>query len=201
MFFKKEDIKAKIKGIILDERDNDIVFILAAKGMGKINLLSEIYDSESANEDIIIADGKRVRNASSCLSKCYIDGIFKYIEKDNTRETKKRFIQQLPKKKISMKRRIAFLQSIEKIGISEFSLWLSDLSPRELKEIYISVAGETLQLIFQRLKRTCDEVKTKQLTCLIPIIGSILFSIGKNMLLIWIKSSKELNVRTLGSLI
>ncbi len=143
MFFKKEDIKAKIKGIILDERDNDIVFILAAKGMGKINLLSEIYDSESANEDIIIADGKRVRNASSCLSKCYIDGIFKYIEKDNTRETKKRFIQQLPKKKISMKRRIAFLQSIEKIGISEFSLWLSDLSPRELKEIYISVAGET----------------------------------------------------------
>lgn len=71
MFLKKEEIKEKIRNIILDEKDNDIAFVVASKGVGKLNLLAEIYDIESLNGDIIIANGKRINNSSSCLEKCY----------------------------------------------------------------------------------------------------------------------------------
>ena len=63
MFLKKEDIKAKIRNIILDEKDNDIAFVVAAKGVGKLDLLEEIYDHESLNTDVIVANGKRINNS------------------------------------------------------------------------------------------------------------------------------------------
>lgn len=33
MFLKKEDIKEKARNIILDEKDNDIAFVVVSKGV------------------------------------------------------------------------------------------------------------------------------------------------------------------------
>ena len=86
MFLQKDDVKEKVREIILDEHDNDIVFVVAAKGIGKLRLLEELFDIESSNREIIVANGSRIHNAASCLSKCYIDGICSYIEKHNYRD-------------------------------------------------------------------------------------------------------------------
>lgn len=152
MFLKKEDIKEKVRNIILDEKDNDIAFVIAAKGIGKINLLAEIYDVEASNRSIIIANGKRVHNSASCLSKCFIDGICSYIEKNNSPKTRENFLRQLPRGKLSTAQKISFISNAfvlkRKINITEITSYLSDLTPRQLKDIYVGIAGETPLVIF-----------------------------------------------------
>lgn len=152
MFLKKEDIKAKIRNIILDEKDNDIAFVVAAKGVGKLNLLEEIYDLESSNTDVIVANGKRINNSSSCIEKCYIDGICSYIERNDSLKTREDFLRQLPNGKLTARQRWSFLckafVSEDKRHVAKIASYLSNLSPKQLKEIYIGVAGETPLVIF-----------------------------------------------------
>ena len=152
MFLKKEDIKAKIRNIILDEKDNDIAFVVAAKGVGKLDLLEEIYDHESLNTDVIVANGKRINNSSSCIEKCYIDGICSYIERNDSLKTREDFLRQLPNGKLTARQRWSFLckafVSEDKRHVAKIASYLSNLSPKQLKEIYIGVAGETPLVIF-----------------------------------------------------
>ena len=152
MFLNKEDIKEKIQNIILDENDNDIAFIIASKGIGKLNLLGELYGLESSNKEIIIANGKRVRNSSSCLVKCYIDGICSYLEKNNSRKTRENFLRQLPRERLSITQKISLIHNAfvyrRKLKIDEVSSYLSDLSPVQLKDIYVGIAGKTPLVIF-----------------------------------------------------
>lgn len=152
MFLNKEDIKEKIQNIILDENDNDIAFIIASKGIGKLNLLGELYGLESSNKEIIIANGKRVRNSSSCLVKCYIDGICSYLEKNNSRKTRENFLRQLPRERLSITQKISLIHNAfvyrRKLKIDEVSSYLSDLSPEQLKDIYVGIAGKTPLVIF-----------------------------------------------------
>ena len=152
MFLKKEDVKEKVRDIIWDKNDNDIVFIVASKGIGKIALLKEIYNVESSNRDIIIANGKRIRNSSPCLTKCFIDGICSYLEKHNSSKTREIFLSYIPKSKPSIAQRIlsAFrpFTMRRKIQIDQISAFLEGLSLQQLKEIYVGIAGETPLIIF-----------------------------------------------------
>ncbi len=147
MFLQKDDVKEKVREIILDEHDNDIVFVVAAKGIGKLRLLEELFNIESSNREIIVANGSRIHNAASCLSKCYIDGICSYIEKHNYRDVKKKFLNLLPKGRLSALEKISFLVDVfivrRKIKVSDLITCLSDLSLKQLKEIYVGLAGET----------------------------------------------------------
>lgn len=86
MFLPKDDVKQKVKGIIMDESDNDIVFIVANKGIGKLSLLEEIYDLNSFDKNIIITNGKRVHIDGSGIKKCYIDGICLFLERNNPKD-------------------------------------------------------------------------------------------------------------------
>ena len=152
MFLNKEDIKEKIQNIILDENDNDIAFVIASKGIGKLNLLGELYGLESSNKEIIIANGKRIRNSSSCLEKCYIDGICSYLEKNNSRKTRENFLRQLPRERLSITQKISLFHNAfvyrRKLNIDEVSSYLTDLSPAQLKDIYVGIAGKTPLVIF-----------------------------------------------------
>lgn len=152
MFLKKEEIKEKIRNIILDEKDNDIAFVVASKDVEKLNLLAEIYDTESLNGDIIIANGKRINNSSSCLEKCYIDGICSYLEKNDSLKTREDFLRQLPSGKLSAAQKLAFISkafaSGGKHNIAKISSYLSGFTPKQLKEIYVGIAGETPLVIF-----------------------------------------------------
>ena len=152
MFLNKEDIKEQIHSIILDENDNDIAFLVGAKGIGKLNLLREIFELESSNKEIIIANGKRIRNLSSCLVKCYIDGICSYLEKNNSHKTRENFLRQLPREKLSLAQKISLIHNAfvyrKKLNIEEISSYLSDLGPAQLKDIYVGIAGITPLVIF-----------------------------------------------------
>ena len=132
MFFSRSDIVEKVNDIIFDGHDNDIVFIIANKGIGKIKLLNEISDMEAIHEDIIIADGNRIRRSCSCLTKCYIDGICSYIEKQNMVERLISFIDLLPKPPHSDPITEQGELDVAKISSLLFKMPLSDL-----KDIYV----------------------------------------------------------------
>lgn len=114
MFLPKDDVKQKVKNIIMDDIDNDIVFIVASKGIGKLSLLGELYDINSFNKDIIIANGKRVHIDGSSIKKCYIDGICLFLERNNSkdfvsRELYRRLLIKVFKEKIYCLTSIGFL--------------------------------------------------------------------------------------------
>lgn len=152
MFFRKDDVKLKIRNIIIDDADNDIAFVISSKGVGKLSLLAEIYDIESHNHSIIIADGKRIRGSSSCLCKCFIDGIYSYIEKHNSPKIREKFLRLLPKGKVTVTEKISFVGnafiSRRKIKIPEFASYLFDLTPKQLKDVYVGLAGATPLVLF-----------------------------------------------------
>ena len=67
MFLTAEKDKKKKKSIITDDNDNDIIFVVAHKGVGKTKLLEEIYGSVAFNRQLIVADGKRIKKNASNL--------------------------------------------------------------------------------------------------------------------------------------
>lgn len=143
MFFPRSSIVDKVNDIIFDGQDNDIVFIVANKGIGKLKLLYEISDIESINDDVIIADGQRIRRTCSCLTKCYIDGICSYIEKQNTIDRLISFIDFLPNPP-----RSDLLTDQGIIDIATITSLLFKMPLCDLKDIYVQLAGETPLIIF-----------------------------------------------------
>ena len=78
MFLTKEQIKNKVAEIVYDNVNNDIVFIVAHRGIGKTKILQELYTLISSNNQLIAADGNAIYKNVSRLKKCYIDGIVQY---------------------------------------------------------------------------------------------------------------------------
>ncbi len=121
MFVPKEDAKNQVIDIIEDDTDNDIIFIVASKGVGKLKLLNEIYNFESFHKDIVVADGKKVRCSCSCLKKCFIDGIYSYLKRNNTFQVRHKFCNLLNKYSISFPSKNKFI-FCRKFDISTIAL-------------------------------------------------------------------------------
>jgi len=155
MFLPKNEAKLKVKSIILDDIDNDVIFIVANKGVGKLKLLGEIYDIKSYKREIIIADGKRIRCACSCLTKCYIDGICSYLERHNSLITRNKFVNILPQGYMTTQRKLVFIAR-RKISVETVTSALSKLLPRELKELYIEIAEDTPLVLFVGAIKLCS---------------------------------------------
>ena len=90
MFLSNAEIKNKVKSIIADDVDNDIIFIVGNKGIGKTQLLHELYGETAFNRDVIVTDGKRISSNTSNLAKCFIEGITKYIERNNRKQIRQK---------------------------------------------------------------------------------------------------------------
>ena len=49
MFLTREQIMQKTKAIIADDVDNDVLFVVAHKGIGKTQILNEVYGTSKHN--------------------------------------------------------------------------------------------------------------------------------------------------------
>lgn len=155
MFVSKEYIKKQVIDIVQDDADNDIIFIVASKGVGKLKLLNELYDFESFQKDIVVADGKKVRCSCSCLKKCFIDGIYSYLKRNNTFKIRYEFCKLLSKYNISFQRnKFTFSR---KFNISTIALALYQLPTEVLKEVYIEIAEDTPLVLFASAITLCDD--------------------------------------------
>ena len=182
MFLSKVEIKEKVKSIILDDIDNDIVFIVANKGIGKLALLGEIYDVNVFNKDIIIANGKRIHCAGSSLKKAYIDGILLYLERNNVGKLFERvtfrnsLIQSFAKMGVKTNRThipFAFFYK-RKLDINQIIVWLSDpnISIITLKTIYMTLAGNMPLIILAEAMKFTDDDKKYLLDIVSDTIGA-----------------------------
>lgn len=138
MFVSKDEIIEKVDEIISDGKDNEIVFIVASKGIGKTRLLNEIRTYESHRKDMIIADGNRIRGSSSVLTKCFIDGICSFIEMNDPEMCINEIINYLPN---TLKTNSII--EYGKINIARLSVLLSSLSLSQLKDLFVQLAEDT----------------------------------------------------------
>ena len=157
MFISKDEIKRKVAKIVLDDKDNDIIFIVATKGIGKLKLLHEIYDKQSYSEEVIVADGKYSKGMSSSIKNAFIQGIFKYIKKNNTYGVRYVFYSALKRFNV----RVSFIKVLKrkknKNDESVIINALSYLTIDQLKALYIELADITPLIIFLTCIKLCDE--------------------------------------------
>lgn len=157
MFLSKEEIKRKVANIVLDDRDNDLIFIVATKGIGKLKLLYEIYDKQSYIEDVIVADGKYSKGKSSSIKNAFIQGIIKYIKRNNTYGVRYAFYTALKKFRV----RLSMIKVMKRNKSKKDELAITNallyLSIDQLKELYIDLAGITPLIIFLTCIKICDE--------------------------------------------
>lgn len=155
MFVSKEDVKKQVVNIVKGDADNDIIFIVASKGVGKNKLLNELYNFESFQKDIIVVDGKKVKYACSCLKKCFIDGIYSYLKRNNTFKIRREFCSLLNKYNILFQwNKFIFCR---KFDINIISLALYQLPTEILKDIYVEIAGNTPLVLFAGTITLCED--------------------------------------------
>ena len=143
MFLSNTEIKNKVKSIIVDDVDNDIIFIVGNKGIGKTQLLHELY-GETFNREVILSDGKQISCNVSNLAKCFIEGIKKYVERNNHKSIKLKLCHEIGKNNISISDTIRFLFTHHSQNdFDPLCGSLSRLSISELKNLYFQIAGGT----------------------------------------------------------
>lgn len=142
MFLPSTEIEEKVKSIILDDVDNDIIFIVGNKGVGKTQLIYELYRETSFNSEVIVTDGKHVFCNTSNLAKCFIEGIEKYVERNNSQSIRRKLCHEIGEKSIGLYNTIVFTCNKS----LNFALLLDALSRfpiSKLKSIYYKIAGAT----------------------------------------------------------
>ena len=71
MFLTREQIMQKTKAIIADDVDNDVLFVVAHKGIGKTQILNEVYGTSKHNAECIAVDGKQDKNVLFSYKKMF----------------------------------------------------------------------------------------------------------------------------------
>lgn len=149
MFLNKASIKDNIREIIWDDNDNDIIFVVASKGIGKTVLLQEIYGATAFERNIIVADGRTIIGNAVAIKKSYVEGILIYLERHNV-ASRVEFCKSLKANiNLSQKIEILILKRRKKLW-DEIVPILCQLSIQTLKEIYVSIAGNTPLIVMSR---------------------------------------------------
>jgi hypothetical protein len=158
MFLTKEEAKENIKCIIADDIDNEIVFVVAHKGVGKTELLEEIYGSASFNSQIVIADGKRIIANAPCINRCFADGILTYLSRHNSAYNRKKLCKYL---RSHISNSLAFITvARRKLKIHAIASVLCSLSLNELKNVYYNLAGNApLVIVSSAMSLTDEEIR------------------------------------------
>lgn len=158
MFLTSEEAKGKVKDIISDDVDNDIVFIVAHKGIGKTNLLQEIYGSISFNEQLIVADGKRIKIPAPTIKKCFAEGIIEYILRNNSLTNRRALCKHLESNIFNFRTvKTIMSRKIDKAGIASR---LCNFPLNKLKEIYYDIARDMpLVIISASMSLTDEEIR------------------------------------------
>lgn len=158
MFLTAEQAKIKIKSIISDDNDNDIVFVVAHKGIGKTKLLEEIYGSVAYNRQLIVADGKKIETNAPSIKRCFAEGIIAYVHQHNSSIIRRKLCNCLG-------RHISPSQAIittarRKLNTHSIASLLCSLSLNELKETYYDLAGSIpLVVVSSAMSLTDEEIR------------------------------------------
>ena len=175
-----EKARTKAKSIITDDNDNDIIFVVAHKGVGKTKLLEEIYGSVAFNRQLIVADGKRIKKNASNLKRCFAEGIIEYILQHNSSNMRRRLCNNLGHL-LSRSQTISTIAR-RKLNTQLISVLLCSLSLCQLKEIYYDLAeSNPLVLISSAMSLTDEEIyylKSLQTDPLGSIGARVTFVIG-----------------------
>ena len=155
MFLTKEQTKENVKRIIADDVDNDIVFVVAHKGVGKTELLEEIYGSTSFNNQLIIVDGKRIVANVPSIKRCFAEGILVYISRHNSAYNRKKLC-------INLGAHISKSQALititrRKLKYHAIASILCSLSLNKLKNIYFDLAGSMPLVVVSTAMSLTDE--------------------------------------------
>lgn len=155
MFYSAEQAMIKAQKIIEDDKDNDIIFVIAPKGVGKTGVLQSIYGSLSFNDKVIVSDGRSINSSSSRLKKCFAEGIIEYIRRNNSIHTRKQLCHHL-ESQMCVKRTISTIYR-RKVRTDEIASYLCELSISRLKEIYYDIAGDFPLIILSNSITLLDE--------------------------------------------
>lgn len=147
VFVTKDEIRQIANEIIIDEVNNDILFIVANKGFGKYRLIEEIYGTHY-NESVIIVNGQSF-NSDSMVKNCLMHGIFEFLRRNNTRINRNRLCNIVSNcgKKITFPRRLSFDVHI-KINKAEMESLLEPLSIHNLIDVYDEFSNNTPLVLF-----------------------------------------------------
>lgn len=157
MFLSKNEIKRKVAEIVLDDSDNDIIFIVATKGIGKLKLLSEIYDKQSCDEDVIVADGKYSSGKFSSIKNAFAEGIIKYIRKNNFNSVRLKFKNLLKRFNVRLSLIKVMKRNKNKNDELDITNALLNLTIEQLKELYFYLADKTPLIIFLTCIKLSDD--------------------------------------------
>ena len=157
MFIPREQIKKEAQRIISDSVDNDIILIVAYKGVGKAKLLKEIYGSTAYNSKLIVANGEIVKTDACSLKRCFAEGIIEYVSRNNgTAEIRKKLEAHI-NSSVYGGFRLFKPRKLQKEICYEA---LCKHSLRKLKSIYFDLAKDLpLVLISSGMVLTDEEVK------------------------------------------
>lgn len=140
MFMSKQQIIDEVKHIIADDTDNDVIFVVAQKGIGKTKLLNEIYGTIEHETDLIVADGKEISSSMSVIKRCFIEGILTYFSKNNSGQLRSTLRKYFRSKRL-LEQISLFTKG--KNRLQRLSSELSSFTYYELKSIYYDLAGST----------------------------------------------------------
>ncbi len=159
MFLEKEKIKSMVNNIIYDNVDNDVIFIVASKGIGKTAVLHEIYDKFQFDHRLIVVDGRRIVGNASSIKKCFVDGIIAFVERcDNITDRVSHCMSLRSYLGIATAFGTLF-KNRGKIRVKKLGKLLCSFPIEKLKEIYVSLAGDTpLVIISNALILSPEEI-------------------------------------------
>ena len=135
----------KTKAIIADDVDNDVLFVVAHKGIGKTQILNEVYGTSKHNTECIAVDGNRMKLCCSPIKRCFIEGIFEYISRNNSLSVRSKLCEIIGRfdhtSTMMLKNEIVFVLR-RKIHLELLTPILSAFTLRELKEVYYKIAKD-----------------------------------------------------------
>lgn len=142
--------------IIDDDIDNDIILIVAHKGVGKAKLLEEIYGSTAYNPQLIVANGKVVKTNACSLKRCFAEGIIEYISRYNKLEIRRKLNYHI-RNSLSIGMRLLASRKLQK---EVYYNALCQQSLRSLKRIYFDLAQDLpLVLISSAMLLSIEEIE------------------------------------------
>ena len=156
MFFLSEQIKKEAQHIIEDDIDNDILLVVAHKGVGKTKLLNDIYGSAAYNSNLIVATGKSVIVNKCSLRRCFAEGILEYVRRNN-----KPLVRLKLHKIINISNKF-FIRPpyLGRIPRKEYAEALCEQTINDLKRIYFDLAhGLPLIIVSSAMILTAEEIE------------------------------------------
>ena len=157
MFLTSEIAKIKANTIIFDDNDNDIVFVVAHKGIGKTKLLEEIYGSVAFNRHLIVADGKTIKTNASNIKRCFAEGIIEFILQHNSVKNRRKLCNNLGN--LISPSQAVITTARRKLNVRLISTLLCSLPLCKLKETYYDLAeGNPLVIVSSAMSLTDEEI-------------------------------------------